>query len=246
MKRVILVLMLSLTPALVFADGNAPASGTKPKLTKREMVMKRTGGVLEDRRTLEGQFAFINLQQKVPASAFDNFVVGTMKQFFRTDFILVQSDAKFSMASAVSQREKAKAQAAVFIVDQSDLPTFVVVPEGNYAVVNVAALAADKPAEDVLARRVCREMWRGLAYVAGIDSMDDICVVHPVSNLKELDGLKANALSQEYLMRVKMFLPKIGIKPTKRCTYRQACEEGWAPPPTNQYQKVIWDSIKNK
>ena len=26
-------------------------------------------------------------------------------------------------------------------------------------------------------------------------------------------------------------------------TYKKACEEGWAPNPTNEFQKAIWDKV---
>ena len=31
--------------------------------------------------------------------------------------------------------------------------------------------------------------------------------------------------------------------PGKRSVYRKACEEGWAPAPTNDVQKAIWDKV---
>ena len=27
-------------------------------------------------------------------------------------------------------------------------------------------------------------------------------------------------------------------------TYKEACEEGWAPAPTNEIQKAIWDKVR--
>ena len=29
----------------------------------------------------------------------------------------------------------------------------------------------------------------------------------------------------------------------RRTVYRKACEEGWAPQPTNDVQKAIWDKV---
>ena len=33
------------------------------------------------------------------------------------------------------------------------------------------------------------------------------------------------------------------MKPYRLTTYRKACEEGWANPPTNDVQKAIWDKV---
>ena len=34
------------------------------------------------------------------------------------------------------------------------------------------------------------------------------------------------------------------ITPVPRTTYRRACYEGWAPAPTNEFQKAIWEKVK--
>jgi hypothetical protein len=35
----------------------------------------------------------------------------------------------------------------------------------------------------------------------------------------------------------------LGVLPAQRATYLKACEEGWAPAPTNDVQKAIWDKV---
>jgi len=39
---------------------------------------------------------------------------------------------------------------------------------------------------------------------------------------------------------LKRLLPKVGFLPAMVATYRTACREGWAPPPSNDVQRVIW------
>ena len=34
-----------------------------------------------------------------------------------------------------------------------------------------------------------------------------------------------------------------GCQHGKRAVYRKACMDGWAPAPTNEYQKAIWDQV---
>ncbi len=36
-----------------------------------------------------------------------------------------------------------------------------------------------------------------------------------------------------------------GIPLTRRTTYKQAVKEGWAPAPTNDIQRAVWDEVKN-
>ena len=44
-------------------------------------------------------------------------------------------------------------------------------------------------------------------------------------------------------MTLERLLPTYGLMPWKQTTYKKACQEGWAPAPTNEYQKAIWDKI---
>ena len=40
------------------------------------------------------------------------------------------------------------------------------------------------------------------------------------------------------------FFAKYGAGRSRRYTYRQACIEGWAPAPTNDYQRAIFEAVK--
>ena len=39
------------------------------------------------------------------------------------------------------------------------------------------------------------------------------------------------------------YLAAHGVTPLVTAHYRQACKQGWAPAPTNEYQKAIWDQV---
>lgn len=49
--------------------------------------------------------------------------------------------------------------------------------------------------------------------------------------------------TQEAFMYAPVAAKAKGIAPYVATTYRQACADGWAPAPTNEYQKAIWDSF---
>ena len=50
--------------------------------------------------------------------------------------------------------------------------------------------------------------------------------------------------SVEPLPKVSGAARALGIIPCRRLIYEDACREGWAPAPTNDYQKAIWESVK--
>ena len=120
----------------------------------------------------------------------------------------------------------------------------VVMPDNATATVNIAALSADKPSAEVLENRVCKELWRGLIYtLGGGNTYVQQCVMKQISSLPELDALPSRTACPDAFMRVTESAKALGIQPARRATYRQACKEGWAPAPTNDVQKAIWDEI---
>ena len=42
---------------------------------------------------------------------------------------------------------------------------------------------------------------------------------------------------------MKKYMAARGVTPHYRCPYFKACEEGWAPAPTNEYQRAVWEKV---
>ena len=125
----------------------------------------------------------------------------------------------------------------------ADTP-LIVLPDNATAIVDVKALSIDKPSRQVLEARVCKELWRGLVYVlGGGNTYMRQCVMKQVSSLAELDALPSRTACPDAFMRVAESAKALGIQPVRRVTYRQACKEGWAPAPTNDVQRAIWNKV---
>ncbi|MBR4617332.1 MAG: hypothetical protein IKO55_17115, partial [Kiritimatiellae bacterium] len=58
-----------------------------------------------------------------------------------------------------------------------------------------------------------------------------------------VDNLVCATYSPEACSKISNFLALAGYKRCNVGTYYDACEEGWAPPPTNAVQKAIWDKV---
>ncbi len=67
--------------------------------------------------------------------------------------------------------------------------------------------------------------------------------MQPITSVKDLDSLVGSTLTVDVTMAMRANLEKLGLTQTKYTTYRKACMEGWAPQPTNEYQKAIWEQI---
>ena len=67
--------------------------------------------------------------------------------------------------------------------------------------------------------------------------------MYGVTCAEELDSTDVDATIMDMVQRCGAWLAKIGVTPERQVMYLRACHEGWAPAPTNEYQKVIWDKI---
>lgn len=166
------------------------------------------------------------------------------KDFFREK----QSPAdlfQFPIKVVPSKTDVSKAAVVITVSDNANAPALLVAPEIPWAGVNVGALAADKPKDDVLVARVQKEIWRAFMYACGAaNSQMASCVMRPIFGVKDLDFQNICVPCPESLPRVMTTAKALGIGETSSCTYKQACVEGWAPAPTNDLQKAIADQVK--
>ena len=68
--------------------------------------------------------------------------------------------------------------------------------------------------------------------------------MQPISAAADLDRFSANFMPPDSANAALQNGTKIGFRPFRRTTYKRACKEGWAPAPTNDVQKAIWEKIK--
>lgn len=133
---------------------------------------------------------------------------------------------------------------AIFVVDKPGGETLLVSPEGCWVELNVAPLAADNPAKEVLEKRVKREMWRALAYGMGVGNEQMGSLLNHITSVKELDANEYDAPTPDAFNRIIYSAAKRKMARVRYTSYRQACREGWAPPPTNDAQRVFFEQAK--
>ena len=208
---------------------------------KTAAMRKRSGGIVVNYAAMKGQVLFLNTQKRVPADPLAKRIK-VMADAFMSRFELKEWENPISITNATDTLKAAAANAAVFIVDDPSLPaTLLTAPEGNFAFINVAALAKDGANGQKLMERTRRELWRAIGYLFTADSFADVCVLNTVTSLEQLDNLGAEAPSQGPQILMHRHLGKIGVKPFQRSTYRRALEEGWAPMPTNDLQRAVYE-----
>ena len=190
-----------------------------------------------------GRFLFVNTQKTVDGAVFSRPM--TMLASFTSIDIGAIIDDMPDLRKVRPELEKLNAKGAIWIVDDPDLPLSLCAPEAGWGVMNVAPLVADKPDAAKLARRVEKMLNRTFSAVhqGGRANMSPNCVTETAFDVASLDALICSELSPEPLMKAQANMIATGYRTQKVGTYLSACEEGWAPAPTNDVQRKIWNAV---
>ena len=131
----------------------------------------------------------------------------------------------------------------IFIVwrDDCDVP-MLFAPEQHWAIVNAKTLVEDNPGEVAFRTRLIKEATRAFAYVCGSGGSNGGGDLMDAKDVKALDDVQAE-LPFDIQARFETHLRDMGITPWEETTYLRACQEGWAPPPTNDVQRAIWEKV---
>ena len=206
----------------------------KERMAAREKRIQAAGGLLV--RPYAGKKIYIvNDQKRIDEKSFFNGTQSINELFnFPVEVVPLKSDLK---------------DAAIIITlsDNNTAPVLLIAPEIPWAGINLGALAADNPKPDVLKARLNKELWRAFMFTCGAaNSKMQPCVMRPIFGIKDLDSNSVAIPCPESLPRIMETAKLLGIGFSQTCTYKQACIEGWAPAPTNNIQKVIWEEVRSE
>ena len=122
--------------------------------------------------------------------------------------------------------------------------TVLAAPEQGWAELATGWLTADSPSAETRARRLYVELMRALGMSVGAGaSMYQPCIMARVRSLADLDAIKMMIPGPEGINNIEEGAKTFGINKVRVFTYREACQQGWAPEPTNDVQKAIWDKV---
>lgn len=206
-------------------------------------MLAKTGGMIVQ----EGQgpgILFLNLQTGTKEESVRETaeLIGKLIRF-KTHYV-----AEKAMKNPVEQlagKVGGDTAAVVAVIDTPELPALLIAPESRWALVNVASLKKGATAEQ-LEVRIQKEIWRAFAMVMGASNSNfATCLLKPVFDSADLDALKSKTICPEPFNKILQTGQKLGIHPSRMTTYRRAVQEGWAPAPTNDFQKAIWTEVKS-
>jgi len=240
MSNLALALVAGVVASLAEAATVPMTAEQKAALRKerREKRLAESGGLVE--RDVPGKSALIvNAQSAVPMECIIE----------STASIRGLSLVKVEVATgdpSKAHRPTPQHPVVVSVVnDVSSDVTLLVAPEQNWAELNVRLLLQDNPTDDVVASRLHKELWRAILMAMGAaNSMSQPCLLKQINTLRELDRTKTMLPSPQPISNMIDVADKLGIVRVHKATYRKACKEGWAPEPTNDVQRAIWEETR--
>ncbi|MBR1870891.1 MAG: hypothetical protein IJ802_03605 [Kiritimatiellae bacterium] len=124
--------------------------------------------------------------------------------------------------------------------------TLLVAPEQGWSRLAVGWLLEDAPEGEKRIARLEVELMRAVAASLGVGySIHQPCIMSNVESIRDLDkiALFVSGPGPETENNLTVCAKKRGIGKYRFATYRRACQQGWAPAPTNDVQRAIWDEV---
>lgn len=244
MKNLLVFSLLTISAACFAADAKKPITpeeAARRKAGRQRAMLVHTGGWIMRPGVQKGSIAFVDgTSGKIDQSIISNVVATLDKRFhIAIKSVQVKSLPKKGLAE---EMKKINANGAIFFCwdEECDLP-LIYAPDQQWVRVNVRLLK-DGVSDIIYKDRVLKQAVRGFAYVAGSAGSASGEGLMNVTSVRKLDTVEAELMS-DVLSSIEGSLRNIGVTPWERVTYIKAVREGWAPSPTNEYQKAIWDEV---
>ena len=223
MKKLIVVALLAVSAAYAYAEKKVYTEEEKAAL--KEKRLQKTGGIIF--KEGEGKVVVVNAQSKYAAEDIERAL-----EIFR-DFLKVTIEVQ-SGTWSLGTKKPGDANVAMYLVDDASLPMSLVAMEEHWGVMNVAPLTGKKQFDNEFARVAIATFGSGV-------SQYKVSPMQSVSRPADLEDIIKAVITMDSGMSMNLNLEKIGVTKSKMTTYLKACQEGWAPAPTNDYQKAIWE-----
>ena len=238
----------------LFAAAVVAAQEAAPQRTPEEIQaarMARTGGLVTHR---EPGAAIVIIDARPGARAGEwDALKADMEGFCMVAFEfsarpLGRGETPLKAARAALSGKGAAGVAIVLSDEGADAPGMTVYPEDRMALVNASRAAPRGTAPDVASRRLSTQLWRAVCFAAGgVNTRSPHCALSStVLSAGDIDALSARMPNPDACAQVAASAGKLGLGKVRTATYRAACMQGWAPAPTNDIQRAIWDEVKGK
>ena len=134
----------------------------------------------------------------------------------------------------------------LYLIDDPKEPTMLLATEEHWGKLNISKMVDDLPGEKAKEKffkpRARKMIIKAMSLLMGGGSSQFPDNIMNTATIRELDMLKEN-IPVDMVDYYQTYLEKLGVTKMEKTTYLRACKEGWAPAPTNEVQKAIWDRV---
>ena len=247
-KLVLFVILMAITAIAENASTNAVNSKTmtKAELEARQARIAQLGGGYVDRPgTPKGRIVIFDCQKDFSPTNVPSIIDVLGKDFKKFDIVsTIAADPKGDFAG-MKQREKA--DVAIFIVSDETTPSLLQAPDDGWIALNVKKLGrnllSDRARDRFLLPRYRKQLIRAVVLACGGAGSTFAGNAMDVAKIEDLDLVSDEFVPYDKFDICERYLHNLGLKERQRVVYRRACREGWAPAPTNDVQKAIWEKV---
>ena len=125
---------------------------------------------------------------------------------------------------------------------EKDGPILSVFVEDAIAAVNTAPLKSTSA--EIESDRLCKELYRAYGLILGAYYSAKLpSVLSPAYSVGQIDNIPVKMYSPMHITAILHTAKILNLPILRPATYESACRMGWAPAPTNDVQKAIWDKV---
>lgn len=203
----------------------------------------RDPGYLVRPGSQKGKIAFIDTQSELPESA----IRTAMKSVVSSRVYNIVYEKAAASDDYAALKKGAAANFALILINDPARPATLIAPEDGWAVVNVARIGEGLKTPEAKAKffesRCRKQIMRVYGAAAGGWFSGYKGNVSSALSVPDLDLVTKEALPVDVMDRNDRYFAGLGVTYKRFVSYRRACVEGWAPAPTNDVQKFVWDKV---
>lgn len=234
MNKLIIICIFTLGTMTLLAEESKDLAARRAKMReRRERVYRNTGGTIVKPGSQRGKIRFVSSVPSVGKSVLEKQYM-PFKQYYPFDMEAINGNA-VTLENAGAEKARLGLSIAIFIVDASFSAPMIAAPEEGWAIVNNSACGTPE--------RTAKEAIKAFAVVAGAANsrfgVTFLSSTHP----RELDSVDVVEIPVDVAESILKQLRLVNVTPQSKAHYNIAVQQGWAPAPTNDVQKAIWNKV---
>lgn len=217
---------------------SAATADIKAQLESLASVKSKSGGFVT--KAGKGRFAIVSINRAYSIASIQRKAASLGGQF-KFPMEATEYEGQIDILKMSSLKNDLGLTAVIFIINDETIPISLVAIEERWAVVNATRIVDASKPQSINDKRLNFEISR--VAKALFSTVETARGKMAVSNGQDLDALSSDPIDSNSLVTIARGLPSYGLIAPKTVPYYRACREGWAPPPTNDVQRTIWNQV---